>query len=165
MAWKGTSTLFQFSDFLGWWLYFTVDFSIAANNISALCHKRLLYVFIWRFKQGSFCCCFQEFVNSRKYWLSTVLIMSHSSLCEIYCFSPCPCFFSNTYVLYNIQKGFWCRLNRTFVCPSVCLSVCVSVCLCVRVSVCLSVRPLRYYPYKSQSFYISGWLYIWYERG
>ena len=34
------------------------------------------------------------------------LIMSHRSLCEIYCFSPCPCFFSNTYVLYTIRKGF-----------------------------------------------------------
>ena len=34
------------------------------------------------------------------------VIMSHRSLCEIYCFSPCPCFFSNTYVLYTIRKGF-----------------------------------------------------------
>ena len=25
-------------------------------------------------------------------------------------------FFSSTCVLYTIQKGFWCRLNRTFVC-------------------------------------------------
>ena len=33
-------------------------------------------------------------------------IMSHRSLCEIYCFSPCPCFFSNTYVFYTIRKGF-----------------------------------------------------------
>ena len=50
------------------------------------------------------------------------VIMSRRSLCEIYCFSQCTCFFSNTYVLYTIRKGFWCRLNRTFVCVSVCKS-------------------------------------------
>ena len=70
-------------------------------------------------------------------------IMSHRSLCEIYCFSQCPCFLSNNYVLYTIRKFFW-RLNRTFVGPSVCLRVCVSV------------RPLKYSPYKSGHFYISG---------
>ena len=33
-------------------------------------------------------------------------LMSHRSLRELYCFSRCPCFFSNTYVLYTIRKGF-----------------------------------------------------------
>ena len=33
-------------------------------------------------------------------------IMSRRSLCEIYCFSRCFCFFSNTYVLYTIRKDF-----------------------------------------------------------
>ena len=28
-------------------------------------------------------------------------------------------FFNNTYVLYTIRKGFWCRINKTFVCVSV----------------------------------------------
>ena len=51
---------------------------------------------------------------SRIVWV----IMCHGSLCEVYCFSPCPCFFSNTCVLYAIWKGFWCGLNETFVCPS-----------------------------------------------
>ena len=45
-------------------------------------------------------------------------------------------FFSNTYVLYTIRKGFWWRLNRAFV--------------------CLSVHPLECQPYRSGSFYISG---------
>ena len=56
-------------------------------------------------------------------WFMCIFLMSHGSLCEIYCFSPSPCLFSNTYVLYTIRKCFWCRLNRTFVCRSVCLSV------------------------------------------
>ena len=36
-------------------------------------------------------------------------------------------FFSNTYVLYTIRKGFWCILSITFVCPPVWPYVCESV--------------------------------------
>ena len=49
--------------------------------------------------------------------------VSQITLWDILFFTVSLFFFSNTYVLYTIRKGFWCRLNRTFVCPSVCLSV------------------------------------------
>ena len=53
---------------------------------------------------------------------SCAVVMSHRALRYIV-LSQCPCFFSYTYVLHIIRKGFWCRLNTN------------SASLCVRVSV------------------------------
>ena len=49
-------------------------------------------------------------------------IMSHRSLCEILFFTVSLFFQQHLCVIYH-SKVFWCRLNKTFVYPSVCLSV------------------------------------------
>ena len=45
----------------------------------------------------------QEMVSSQVYYRS--YYVSQFTV-DTYCFSPCPCFFSNFYVLYTIRKGF-----------------------------------------------------------
>ena len=57
-----------------------------------------------QYKSGLLTCSYCPLRKNSCYLLS--LVMSHRSLCEIYCISPCPCFFSNAYVLHTMRKDF-----------------------------------------------------------